>query len=554
MDSRASDAIRSHEFLAGNRAVWESHWRECAERCRPFLSDFYGSAHSPGQKRNEKIFDSTAVVGLERFASVIDQLVTPQSQRWSGLSVHKDIADSLSKESKMWLEATNNKLFRVRYSPRANFAGQNSENYMSLGLFGTAPLYVDEVIGTGIRYCALHLSEVYIGVDHVGRVDTVHRKYKLSARQAAQKFGEKNLPEKVRDCLRNGKPETEFDFLHCVKPNEERVMSRKDYRGMALTSYDICMEGQHIVREAGYRTMPYAVARYTTAPREVYGRSPAMTVLASVKMVNEMQKTILRAGQKAVSPPLLLTEDGILGGMNVSSDALNYGGINSQGQQLVQPLQTGANIPLGLELSDREREIINESFLVTLFRALIDNPNMTATQALLIAREQGALLGPVSGRIQSDYLGVIIERELDILSAAGQLDDMPEELMEMGGAFEIEYTAPINRMQKADDGLAVQRTLEAVTPVANIDPSVLRIFNKEEMVRILADSNGMPTKALYSKEEMELMDEADAAAGDAAQLLAAAPVLTSSIKSMAQAQAAMASAPQNIRASAGGPV
>jgi hypothetical protein len=552
-DTRADEIIKRQAQLAGTRGTWESHWRECAERVRPFLSDFYGAAHTPGEKRNERIFDSTAVLGLERFGAVMDSLITPQSQRWSVLTIKGDLGESLTRESKVVLEDINNRLFRARYSPRANFANQNSENMMSLGLFGTAPLFIDEIPGTGIRYRALHLSEVYIGLDHVGRTDTVHRKYSLTARQAAQKFGEDNLPEKIRECL-NKDPDKEFAFIHCVKPNEERKPGRKDYRGMRFASYDVSCEGRAIVREGGYRTMPYAVARYTTAPNEVYGRSPAMSVLASINMVNEMQKTILRAGQKNVDPPLLLTEDGILGGMNTRSSALNHGGLSANGVPLVQPLQTGANIPLGLELSDRERNIIEDSFLVTLFRSLIENPNMTATQALLIAREQGALLGPVAGRLQSEYLGTMIEREIDLLSASGALPELTDELREMGGYLEIEFTAPINQMQKAADGLAIQRTLEAITPIANIDPSVLEEFDLRETARVLASSNGMPAKCLKSDDRRAEEAEEKQAMQDAQMLLEAAPVLTSSMKNMAQAQAAAASVPSNIRATAGGPI
>ena len=38
--------------------------------------------------------------------------------------------------------------------------------------------------------------------------------------------------------------------------------------------------------EGGYRTFPYAISRYVTAPGETYGRSPAMLALPSIKTLN----------------------------------------------------------------------------------------------------------------------------------------------------------------------------------------------------------------------------------------------------------------------------
>ena len=44
---------------------------------------------------------------------------------------------------------------------------------------------------------------------------------------------------------------------------------------------------------------------------------------------------------------------------------------------------------------------------------------MTATEVLERAREKGALLAPTMGRQQSEALGPMIEREIDILVECG---------------------------------------------------------------------------------------------------------------------------------------
>ena len=541
-ESNADDIIREYEQMEADRGVWEEHWREIAERVLPRQNWFSASDKTPGEKRTEKIFDATAGLALERFAAAMESMLTPRTMRWHKLTTSDpDLDDDPTIQA--YLDEVTDILFQVRYNPKANFASQAHENYMSLGAFGTGAVFIDDIPGTGIRYKAINLSEIYIAENHAGVVDKVARKFQMTARQAAQKWGYDRMPEKIRTALEKH-PERKFDFIHCVKPNEELKKSRKDYHGMPWSSYYICLDGRMVMSEGGYQTFPYAVSRYVTAPKEIYGRSPAMTILPDIKMINEMSKTVLRAAHKIVDPPLLLQEDGVLQAFNTRPGALNFGGVDEQGRQVVQPLQTGARVDIGMDMMEQRRKVINDAFLITLFQILVETPNMTATEAMLRAQEKGALLAPTMGRQQSEMLGPLIERELDILARAGILPPMPEALREMGGDVEIEYVSPLNRAQRAEEGVAILRTLEAVTPLAQIDPRVMMIFKPEEIARELSEINGVPAKILRSKEEMEEMVAQEQQAAEAQALLAAAPVAANSAKTLVEAQALAGQVPQ----------
>lgn len=535
MDSRVADIIREHEQMVSDRGVWEEHWREIAERVLPRQDWFQASNKTPGEKRTEKVFDATAGLALERFAAAMESMLTPRTMRWHKLKVRNpEISDDKSIQA--YLDEVTDILFQVRYNPKANFASQVHENYMSLGAFGTGAIFIDDVVGSGIRYRSIHLSEVYFCENYAGMVDKIHRKFEMTARQAAQRWGTERLPEKVRASLEK-QPETKFEFIHCVKPNEDMMPGRKDYRGMPFVSYYISTDGKSVISEGGFNSMPYAVSRYVTAPKEIYGRSPAMTVLPEIKMINEMSKTVIRAAHKIVDPPLLLQEDGVLQAFNARPGALNFGGVNERGEQMVQPLQTGARVDIGMDMMEQRRKVINDAFLITLFQILVESPNMTATEAMLRAQEKGALLAPTMGRQQSEMLGPMIERELDILARAGVLPPMPEALVEMGGDVEIEYVSPLNRAQRAEEGVAILRTLESVTPLAQIDPSVMMIFNPEMIARELSEINGVPAKILRSREEVEQMKMNQAQQAEAQQLLQAAPVVANSAKALAETAA-----------------
>jgi hypothetical protein len=174
----------------------------------------------------------------------------------------------------------------------------------------------------------------------------------------------------------------------------------------------------------------------------------------------------------------------------------------------VQPLFTGARVDIGLDLMEQRRRVINEAFLVTLFQILVETPSMTATEVLSRAQEKGALLAPTVGRQQAETLGPLVQRELAILQRQQLLPPMPDILIEAQGEYDIEYTSPLSRAMKAEEGVAILRTLEMVQPIAAMDPSVMDNFDNDQIVRILAETNGTPMKIMKRKADIAAVRQA----------------------------------------------
>lgn len=544
-DSRADECIREHEQLASRRGIWENHWREVAERVRPNQNLFQRRERPGGDKRQEKVFDSTAPLALPKFAAAVISMALPANQRYQRLAASDPTLDD-DDETRRYLDKFTDLIFRLRYAPMANFMSQSGEVILDVGAFGTGILFTDDVLGIGIRYKAFPLAESYIAEDAHGRIDTLHRKFKLSAHAAASMFGLDKLPERIRMAYDKDKAQ-EFDFLHCVKPNPDRKNGRKDWHGMKFYSCYVVLEDRSLIDEGGFREFPFAVPRYETSPRECYGRSPAMNVLPSIKTLNEMKKTVIRAGQRVVDPPIMLTDEGSLQAFNVRPNALNYGYIGQDGRPMAVPFNSGGRVDIGLDLMNAEREAINDAFFVTLFRILVEEPQITATEAMLRAQEKGQLLGPTMGRMQSDLLGSVTQREIDIIVHSGiaehVLGPMPKSLVQSGGEIKIEYQSPLNLAQRAGAGMAIMNTIQAIAPLAQIDPDVMLAFDPIAMARELAEINGMPEKCRRSDDQIAALKDQKAQAEQAQQLLAAAPVAASTVKDFAQAQALAGSAP-----------
>lgn len=535
----ADEIIREQNRLEGGRGNWSNHWERVAEVVWPIMRGFQGE-FAPGQRKQEKVFDGTAPLALTRFSSAIESLVTPRTQRWHTLRP-SDPKLAEDHSIKVFMDALSDLLFRFRYGANSSFASQSHELYMSLGAFGTGAMFIEDglpharpgKINPPIIYKSVHLADIFVKENAWGMIDTVYRKFCYTADQAIQAFGESSLPDKILEA--RGKP-SKFNFIHCVKPNSSQVYGRMDFKGMPISSHYVSVDCRKVVSEGGYQTMPYLVPRYETAPNEVYGRSPAMMVLPDILMLNEMSKTTLRAGQRAVDPPLLLQEDGALQAFDMRSGALNYGGVDDNGRATVMPLQTGGNLPLGLDMMQDRRQFINDAFLITLFQIMVETPTMTATEAMMRAQEKGALLAPTAGRLQSEFLGPLISREIDILARAGLLPEIPPALIEANGEFEIEYDSPITRAQRAEEGVGILRTLEAAGSIAQFDPSAMKVIKASEAIRELAEINGVPAALLRSKEELEAMGQAEAQQAQLQQVLAAAPVIADTASTLTQAE------------------
>lgn len=494
-DTLAIEVIREFDQVSSERGTWESHWQEIAERVLPSHSNSFNanSETTPGGKRTDNIFDSTASIALDRFGAILDSMVTPRNAMWHRL-LPSDPYLLKRRPVRLWFEEATRVLFKYRYAPKANFSSQNQQVYLSSGAFGTGSLFVDGLKGEpGLRYRNIHLGEIYFVENHQGVIDKAYRYFPYSARQAVQKWGKTGkLPEAITTAAEKT-PEKKFYFIHCVKPNEDRQPGRLDYRGRQFIEYYVSKEGKVTLETGGYNTFPYPTSRYSQAPGEVYGRGPAMAVLPAIKTLNEQKKTVLKQGHRTVDPVLLAHDDGVVDGFDLKPGALNIGGVSADGKPLVQTLPIG-RVDIGKELMDDERLVINDAFLVTLFQILVDTPTMTATEVLERTREKGILLAPALGRIQSEYLGPLIEREIDVLARQGLLPPMPPELKEAGGEYTVEYDSPLSLSQRAGEAAGFMRTLQTVTEVVNVtqDPSPLDHFNFDTALPAIADIQGVP--------------------------------------------------------------
>lgn len=540
----ADEYVRRFDAIVLGRSNWEGHWEEIAQR---IVVDYSGSfanqqtTRSQGEKRTQLMLDPTGALALDKFTSVMESLNTPRNSKWHAL-VPSDPLLLRNRAARQWFDDARDVLFKRRYAPTANFQGQQQIAYMSYGAFGTGPLFIDKnELRGGLRYKCLHLGEVFFLENHQGTIDTMYRKFPLKARQAIKQFGETGrLPQKILEAAKDEKKfNDDFWFLHCVHPRTEEDgydPGRLDYRGMEYVSIYVQYDEKVILREGGYNTFPVPVSRYKQAPGEIYGRSPAMLALPSIKTLNEQKKTLLKQGHRAVDPVILAHDDGVVDAFSLKPGAVNSGAVNKEGRPLVHALPVG-RVDIGKDMMDQERFVINDAFMINLFQILIETPTMTATEVLERAREKGMLIAPTMGRLQAEYFGPMIERELDVLSEQNLLPPMPSILLDAQGEYDVEYNNPMSRAARAEEAAGLFRTIDWLKEYVAItgDRRPLDHVNFDSAMPDVLDINGVPVRwvgtADYVARERSARDQQAATA----TAIEAAPAAAGVAKAMGNA-------------------
>jgi len=506
------DYIRKRlDKLEADRGTWESHWQEILDYVMPRKAEIT-FLRSRGEKRTEVLFDSTAITANNLLAASLQGTLTSPSLPWFSLKLRDDDANKI-RDVQIWLEDTARRMYAV--FNESNFNTEVHEMYLDLCSVGTSAIFVEEAnegfLQGGLHFNTLHIAEYFIQENSTGRVDTLYRKYKMTARQAVQEFGEDNVGTKIKEAVK-AKPDTQFNFIHAVEPTPdyERSVGMKAKTKLPFHSCHVCFEDKMVVRTGGYNEFPYLVPRWSKATGEIFGRSPSYNALPDIKTLNKAVEIGLKAWAKAIDPPLLVTDDGVIGRVRMTP-----GGVTVvRSDTAIKPLQIGSNWQITDLKENQLRTAIRQAYYSDQLQ-LQEGPQMTATEVQVRYELMQRLLGPTLGRFQTEFLNPLIERVFGIMMRADALMPRPEA---MGGlSMDIEYVGPLARSQRMEEAIAVERLYQLAMQVVQVDPTVMDVIDHEQAIRMRATLLGVPKTVLRGEDEVAEIREQRAAAQQQAQ-------------------------------------
>jgi hypothetical protein len=525
----AQHIIETYQTLKGERANLNSLFEEIAEVLSPERSGFI-SQHRTNGRRTDKIFDTLPITAKRSLVNAVGGMLRPKSSapgKWFDVVPEDEELGEVA-EVKKWIEFVEERMWRAMYNPKAQFIQSTGETDDDLISFGTGSIYTgvrnDQ---SGMKYKAFHLKDTYLIVDQDNNPSGSIIVERLTAKQAAQRWGEDKLHEKMKRVLERNNPDDihkKFTFQWCVKPRYDRDPGVKNNLNMPVGSYVVDEDNEHLIEEEGFEEYPFAHPRWDTRSGEIYGRGPGVLALPDVLTLNQMGKTMLRAMHRAVDPSWLLPSDSMVTAPNLTPGGVGYydaKAIRNLGlSNPFQQMTSDAKITWGLNAQQATREQIMAVFFRNVLNLPVSGPAMTATEVIQRREEFVREIGSVFGRLESDYTGPLVERTFNIMmrrGAFGGPTEIPEDIQ--GAGISFRFASPVEKAKKQIEESTITQGIEKVLAIGQVQPEVMRPYNWTEIGKFIGESNDFPSKLMLSQGQIKDKAEQEAAAAQQEQKL-----------------------------------
>ena len=489
-DKVAAMYLKKYDKAKSLRENFVPLFEECYEYALPQRESFY--YETIGQRRDDKIFDETAVVGVQEFASRLQQGLVPNFARWADFRAGSEIPtterDSVDNE----LDEVTDYVFEVIQN--SNFGQEVHESFMDLAV-GTGVLSVAE--GDAINpvvFSAIPLPHVVLDSGPDDKIDHVFRERQVRNSDIPNMYPKAKISKKLQERI-DRQPEERIKILEVVC--KDYSIKNED----AYLFYAIECNTKEIIREEKYQGVgsnPFICFRWSKCSGETYGRGPLINALSAIKTTNLTIELILENAQMAISGIYRMEDDGV-----VNPDTINLvpGTVipKATGSRGLEPIRAAGSFDVAnLVLSDMRLNIKR-----ALYNDMLGNPDKTPASATEVAERMADLsrrIGSAFGRLQAELVQPVLQRVVYILKKQGRI-----ELPTINGReVKVRSVSPLAQAQANQDISSVARWLELVQ--GSFGPEVMNLLiNSEDTAAYLAKKFGVPDTLIRDLEERRQM-------------------------------------------------
>lgn len=467
MDDKAKQLIREYERESEKQANSRGIWQRVADAMYPYVQ--INAEFTPGSQRTQRIYDMTPYLDMMDMVSGFKQVLLPAGQTFFVIKVSSehDQNDNVQRYLSTLTELVHNKLFA------SNFPTKIDDVLISLITFGPGSIFSQWVSGKGLMFRTSKIgSYVILEDDYENVIGSIHR-FKRTASQAYEAWGDAAGPSVVKAVSKEETREREFWFIYRVAPRSR--INPKQSRDYAMNMpYEACIvseEDKVTVEESGFPENPFAIGRWSRPGYEKDGRGIGTEMLPQINVLFEQAKILVECGNKWVNPPRQAVADGVEGEVRTSPGALNWV-YNIDNIRAMDGAMNG-NFPIGKESLEMQYDLIHRAFFKNAFAPLqgLTGDRRTTLEIQERIRETLKLLGPPVGRIWYEILNPVLQRcTLEILRNRDGIGDPPQELA--GAVFGIDYVGPLALALKSEQARAFQEWMAILGQVQAQFPDV----------------------------------------------------------------------------------
>lgn len=554
--------LREFKELETQREVWEDHWQIIGELVHGTKQNFT-EKNTPGERLNEDRHDSTAVFANRSLASSLIGMLWPGGAKSMRLIPARGLSESQA--NKDYFDEVTEIMQKALDDPKAGLAVALDEYMLDQGAFGTSGIAVfDGEDESDLRFEAWGAVQLFIDEGKNGQVDKVFRLFEWPLRRILRTFPLESLSQKLKDKADNEKAMDEkFELIHAIRPREERVAGMEGNLNMPVMSVFIEKDGGHVIKESGFTENPVKVTRFRKLPYEKYGRSPGMDALSEVLELDYLRERFTVNVDKAGDPPLIVLDDGKLGGgiIDTSAGAINVIDVSSRipnNIDPISPLQTVGELNTTLTRIEQLKQDIAQHFFLDKLLDFNNQVQMTASEALLRDRIRAAALGSIFNRQVAELFGPLVTRSVDMQFLKGNLgvisgspeeraavargedpliipDEVAERMIAGDDFFEIVYFTPAARMLRLQEAEALNDVTQYKFLLQQGNPEAGDLFDDDEALKERASIAGLPASVLKSQEKVDAQRAQRAQMQQAAQTAQVAREGGAAAKDLSQA-------------------
>jgi hypothetical protein len=487
-----------------SRSNWEDLWQDIYDLVLPAREGFYEV--TPGEERNEEIFDETALVSLAEFVSRIHQGVIPSHLMWFRLEPGPEITDPKQrKELQAQLDGVSSFIWDAIVN--SNFVNEAQEVLTDIAIGWSTLIIDDGHDGKLLNFKCIPQSHTFWDTGPNKEVDGVFRvREKVRIADIKLIWPDAQISASLQGKL-DGNPDAVTNLVEAsYRDWDEKRTPSYIYQIVAGEDKSLVIDRE----EHGLGARPYVTPRWSVAAGETYGRGPLVSALPAIRTTNLVTEMILENSQMAISGLWQVDDDGTI---NVDNVEIVPGAVYARppDSRGLERTDSPSNFNVADIVLSQQQENIRKALFAENLGPLDQTPrSATEIQARMQnLAEQTA--GP-SGRLKVEWLDRMLQRIVWLFTRAGILE-MP---MLDGRQVRVIAKSPLARAQKFEEIERIRGFAGDVLGILGPQAGQLYI-DQDEVVNQLQDKWEVPQKMVRSEGEREEMMEGMAEAAEAQQ-------------------------------------
>lgn len=537
---------RARHSLWEEKVQNDAHWRDLNDFVSPRKARWFTSDRNKGDRRNQKIIDSTATFSLRTCQSGMHAGMTNPARPWVKLlTPDPELNEFWS--VKNWLHTMTQRMLTV--FSQTNLYNALPVHYGCKALFGTAATAILDDDDDLFRSYSYPIGSYAIATDVRGRVN----QWAYQCRKTVLEIVESFLVDKatnmidwskasqtIRTLWDRGDFNAMIDVDWLVLPNRNydprKALDATKNKPYASVYIERGQERENVfLKRAGFDEFPILVSRWDVTGDDWWGTDcPGMVALGDVKQLQVGEKRSMQAVEKMLNPPLQAPTQVRNQKASLLPGDITYNDVR-EGQKGITPIHE-TNMPIdALEVKQQAcRQRISRAFYEDLFLMINQMQGIQPRNTAEIAErkeEKLIALGPVLERSKDELHDPLIDRVFAMMARRGLVLEPPPELIDM--KLKVEYTSMMAQAQKLVGVAGHERFLMGASQLMAVFPGVKHKINVFQAIDDYNEMLGNNPQLVFPDDVAQANADAEAQAIAGQQKAAAAKDLASAGNSLA---------------------